>query len=127
MNSPVTHLEDYDTEQRFKAIVVESERITPEASDAEVRELTLELQQSDFELQLGQSVGVFSPGTKEFGQEHHFRLYSVADLPEAITGRRMSFVGSAGHVFAKVYSLSHSRHPEKKYRRSNSSVPVFQK
>jgi ferredoxin--NADP+ reductase len=82
MNSPVTHLEDYDTEHRFKAFVVESERITSEASDVEVRELTLELQQPDFELQLGQSVGVLSPGTKEFGQEHHFRLYSVADLPE---------------------------------------------
>jgi ferredoxin--NADP+ reductase len=101
MNSPVTHLEDYDTEQRFKAIVVESERITPEASDVEVRELTLELQQSDFELQPGQSVGVFSPGTKEFGQEHHFRLYSVADLPERgrsglprikIAVRRVSYV-----------------------------------
>jgi ferredoxin--NADP+ reductase len=82
MTSAVTHLEDYDTEQRFKAIVVESERITPEASDVEVRELTLELQQPDFELQLGQSVGVISPGSKEFGQEYHFRLYSVADLPE---------------------------------------------
>jgi ferredoxin--NADP+ reductase len=55
MTSAVTHLEDYDTEQRFKAIVVESERITPEASDVEVRELTLELQQPDFELQLGKA------------------------------------------------------------------------
>ena len=101
MNSAVTHLEDYDTEHRFEALVVQSERITSEASDAEVRELTLEIQQADFELQLGQSVGVLSPGTKEFGQEHHFRLYSVADLPERgsnglarikIAVRRVSYV-----------------------------------
>jgi len=101
MNSAVTHLEDYDTEQRFQAIVVQSERITPEASDVEVRELTVDIQQPDFELQLGQSVGVLSPGTKEFGQEYHFRLYSVADLPERggsglprikIAVRRVSYV-----------------------------------
>ena len=55
MNSAVTHLEDYDTEHRFEATVVRSERITPEASDVEVRELTLDLQRPDFELQLGQS------------------------------------------------------------------------
>ena len=101
MNTAVTHLEDYDTEQRFQATVVSSERITPEESDVEVRELTLDIQQPDFELQLGQSVGVISPGTKEFGQKHHFRLYSVADLPERgasglprikIAVRRVSYV-----------------------------------
>ena len=101
MNSAVTHLEDYDTEQRFQATVVSSESITSEASGAEVRELTLEIQKADFELQLGQSLGVLSPGSKEFGQKHHFRLYSVADLPEPggsglprikIAVRRVSYV-----------------------------------
>ena len=82
MNSAVTHLEDYDTEHRFQASLVSSERITTEASGIEVRELTLDIQKPDFEFQLGQSVGVLAPGTKEFGQEYHFRLYSVADLPE---------------------------------------------
>ena len=82
MSGAVTHLEDYDTEQRFQATVVASERITPEASGVEVRELTLDVQKPDFEFQLGQSIGVLAPGTKEFGQEYHFRLYSIADLPE---------------------------------------------
>lgn len=82
MNTAVTHLEDYDTRQRFQATVVASERITPEASDIEVRELTLEIQKPGFELELGQNVGVLAPGAKAFGKEHHFRLYSVADLPE---------------------------------------------
>jgi len=86
MNSAVTHLEDYDTEQRFQANVVATERITTEASGIEVRELTLDIQKPDFEFQLGQSVGVLAPGTKEFGQEYHFRLYSVADLPERGSG-----------------------------------------
>jgi len=101
MNSAVTHLDDYDTEHRFEATLVSSERITPEASGVEVRELTLEIQQPDFDLQLGQSVGVLSPGSKEFGQKHHFRLYSVADLAERggnglprikIAVRRVSYV-----------------------------------
>ncbi|KPK16763.1 MAG: hypothetical protein AMJ62_03910 [Myxococcales bacterium SG8_38] len=82
MNTAVTHLEDYDTRRRFQATVVASERITPEASDIEVRELTLEIEKPGFELELGQNVGVLAPGAKEFGQEHHFRLYSVADLPD---------------------------------------------
>ena len=81
MNSAVTHLEDYDTEQRFEATVVSSDRITAEGSEAEVRELTLDIQKSDFEFQLGQSVGVLAPGNRDFGQDVHFRLYSVADLP----------------------------------------------
>jgi ferredoxin--NADP+ reductase len=101
MNTAVTHLDDYDTEQRFEAVVVASEKITPEASGIEVRELTLDVQNPDFELELGQNVGVFSPGNKDFGQEHHFRLYSVADLPERGSGgllrikvvvRRVSYV-----------------------------------
>ncbi len=101
MNTAVTHLDDYDTEQRFQAMVVSSEKITPEASGIEVRELTLDVQNPDFTLELGQNVGVLSPGNKEFGQEHHFRLYSVADLPERgrsgllrikIVVRRVSYV-----------------------------------
>ena len=82
MNSTVTRLEEYDTKPQFQATVVSTERITPGGSDIEVRELTLDVQKPDFAFQLGQSVGVLAPGTKEFGQKHHFRLYSVADLPE---------------------------------------------
>lgn len=82
MTSAVTHLDQYDTKPRFEAAVLSSERITSEDSGIEVRELTLEIQAPEFEFELGQSVGVLAPGAKEFGQEYHFRLYSVADLPE---------------------------------------------
>ena len=101
MNATVTRLEDYDTKRRFHATVVSSERITPEASGIEVRELTLDVKEPSFRFALGQSVGVLAPGSKEFGQDVHFRLYSVADLPESgasglprikIAVRRVSYV-----------------------------------
>ncbi len=82
MNEAVRYLEQYDTETRYRATVVSNERITPDASDEEVRELILEVDRADFPYQLGQSVGVVAPGSKELGEDHHFRLYSVADLPE---------------------------------------------
>jgi len=86
MNSTVTRLEDYDTDEQFQAVVVASERITAEESGIEVRELTLDVQKPEFEFVLGQSIGVLAPGSKEFGQKHHFRLYTVADLPERGAG-----------------------------------------
>ena len=81
MNSAVTRLEEYDTQERFRATVVSTVRITPPETDIEVREITLDLDRPGFELALGQSVGVFAPGDKAFGKADHFRLYSVADLP----------------------------------------------
>jgi ferredoxin--NADP+ reductase len=78
----IRHLDEYATGERYTATVVSSERITSEAAADEVRELVLEIDRSDFPYRVGQSIGVFAPGDREFGQEHHFRLYSVADLPE---------------------------------------------
>jgi ferredoxin--NADP+ reductase len=82
MNGAVMHLEEYDTESRYQATVVSNARITSAASDEEVRELVLDVKRPDFPYELGQSIGVLAPGSKEMGQEHHFRLYSVADLPD---------------------------------------------
>ena len=82
MSEAVLRLEEYDTTARFRARVAASERITAEDSEAEVRELVLEIERADFPYEVGQSIGVLAPGAVEFGQPHHFRLYSVADLPE---------------------------------------------
>jgi ferredoxin--NADP+ reductase len=82
MSEAVMRLDDYDTETRFRATVVSSERITPKTSDEEIRELVLDVDRDDFPYELGQSIGVLAPGSPELGHEHHFRLYSVADLPE---------------------------------------------
>ncbi len=81
MSEATRHLAEYDDEERFRAVVVSSDRITPESS-VEVRELVLDVERAAFDFQIGQSVGVVVPGAPEFGKEHHFRLYSVADLPE---------------------------------------------
>ncbi len=81
-NEAVHHLHDYNIDVRHTATVVSSERITPTGSDAEVRELVLEIDLPDFDYRVGQSVGVLAPAPPDFGAEHHLRLYSVADLPE---------------------------------------------
>jgi ferredoxin--NADP+ reductase len=88
MSEAVMRLEDYDIDTRFAATVVSSERITPEESPEEVREIVLDVDRPDFSYQVGQSIGVLAPGSPEFGTEHHVRLYSVADLPEVGEGGR---------------------------------------
>ncbi len=74
-------LQDYDTRNQFKAKVIATERITPVESPDEVRDLIIEVESGDFSVEVGQNIGVLSPGRMEFGQRWHFRLYSVADLP----------------------------------------------
>ena len=109
MSSAVTRLEDYDTQQQFQATVVSSERITAEEAP-EVRELTLDLHTPGFELQLGQSLGVLAPGDAAFGQEHHFRLYSVADLP-ARGERGLPRIKIAVRRCSYVYKYSGEEYP----------------
>ena len=87
MSEGLRHLSEYDTGTRHRATVVSSERITPAESD-EVREIVLDIDREDFSYELGQSIGIVVPGEASFGHEHHFRLYSVADLPERGPGGR---------------------------------------
>ena len=82
MNEAIQKLEEYDTTTRCKGRLVSSQRITPLHSEEEVRELVLEIDRGDFPFHIGQSVGVIVPGGPEFGNKEHFRLYSIADLPE---------------------------------------------
>ena len=57
------HLEEeFDSSVHYGATVVSSERISPDGSDAEVRELVLEVDRSDLPYEVGQSVGVLAPG-----------------------------------------------------------------
>jgi ferredoxin--NADP+ reductase len=75
-------LADYDTTERYRATVVSTEPLTSERAEAEVREIVLDVDRPQLDYQLGQSIGVLAPGSPDFGTKHHFRLYSVADLPE---------------------------------------------
>lgn len=74
-------IEDYPTEPQFDATILSSERITEELSDVEVRELVLEVDNHDFNFEVGQSIGVLVKGPAEFGGSVHHRLYTVADMP----------------------------------------------
>jgi len=86
-------LQDYDTTTRYQAAVSENVRISASESDDEVRELTLEIPEHGFDARVGQNIGVLAPGQSEIGQQHHFRLYSVADVPETT---------AEGHLRAKI-------------------------
>ncbi len=74
-------LEDYPTEPRFTATVLSTEEITEEGSEAEVRELILEVDKHQFDFEIGQSIGVLVEGPGDFGRPVHHRLYTVADTP----------------------------------------------
>ena len=81
-------LDDYNQEQRYEATVLSSERMTAEGSDAEVRELVLEVDGTTFDYAVGQSIGVITPGPHALGHDYHFRLYSVADTPGVSNGSK---------------------------------------
>jgi ferredoxin--NADP+ reductase len=74
-------LQDYDVATTFRATVLENRRITSTESPDEIREIVMDVDRPDFPYRVGQSIAVLAPGAKEFGKEHHVRLYSVADLP----------------------------------------------
>jgi len=107
-------LDDYNKEDRFEATVLSSERLTSEEADAEIRELVLEVDRSDFHYRPGQSIGILVPGPHQFGHDYHFRLYTVADTPSSATGgkpqitiavRRVSYIDDySGERFKGVAS-----------------------
>ncbi len=74
-------LQDYDTTTRYTAKVLNNQRITSILAKEEVRDIMIEVEHPGFDVQVGQNIGVLAPGRKEIGQQHHFRLYSVADIP----------------------------------------------
>ena len=81
MTSVAKRIRDYDVATRYHATLVTTRRITDDDAEDEVRELTLDVDRLDFPYQIGQSIAVFAPAPDVFGNEHHIRLYSVADLP----------------------------------------------
>ncbi len=74
-------IEDYPREPQYDATILKTERITEELADVEVRELVLEVDNDDFDFEVGQSIGVLVKGPEEFGGSVHHRLYTVADTP----------------------------------------------
>jgi len=107
-------LEDYPTEPRFTAKVLSTEKITDEGSEAEVRELVLEIHEHNFDFKIGQSIGVLVSGPAEFGSSIHHRLYSIADMPKpkaqrnpevTVVVRRCNYIDDySGEEFAGINS-----------------------
>ncbi len=84
-------LQDWDTSDRFAATLIATQRITPQGSPEEVRELMFEINRPGFAASAGQSVGIIAPGDPTLGETEHFRLYSIASLPEATTDGELRF------------------------------------
>ncbi len=108
----MAHLADYKTDHQYQAVVKKTERLTP-AETEEVREIMLEVQQSDFKVDVDMSFGVLVKTADEFGKTEHHRLYSVADLPAKKNGKplvtmlvkRCSYVDEfSGELFQGVAS-----------------------
>jgi ferredoxin--NADP+ reductase len=60
------------------ATLIGSIRITPDAAREEVRQLVFRTADLSFDGQTGNCIRVMAPG--QFGNPHHLRLYSIADL-----------------------------------------------
>jgi len=82
IRSKEMRLQDYDIKTQFLSTAVAKLRITPPESPEDVREIVLDIHDAGFDVRAGQNVGVLLPGHEEFGQDHHLRLYSIADVPE---------------------------------------------
>jgi len=56
------NLQDFDTSNRLQATVKDSRRITPTNADAEVRHIVLSIPGIGLNYDIGESVGVLTPG-----------------------------------------------------------------
>ena len=74
-----------DLENSVVAQVMESTRITPEATD-EVRQVVLHIAEPSFRCSKGQSIAVVVPGPHAFGNRSHVRRYSIANDPASGAG-----------------------------------------
>jgi len=81
------NLREFDISQRYPAVLVSSERITPPDLDVEVRHLVLRMPEEEFDYREGQSIGVLAPGPHAFGNQYHLRLYSIASQREGENNR----------------------------------------
>ncbi|WP_258104363.1 ferredoxin-NADP reductase [Marinoscillum sp. MHG1-6] len=82
----MAHIAHYDTDLRYQAVVKSTERVTPPGTD-EIREIILEVADSDFKCKVDWSFGVFVDMKGDFGNDYYHRLYSVADIPETKDGK----------------------------------------
>ncbi len=77
----------YDISNPYEAKVVSTERLTPDEYEDEVRHIVVEISHPGFIHVEGQNIGVLVPGPHKFGNENHFRLYSIASSRKGEDGK----------------------------------------
>lgn len=82
----IMRIDDYDTADRFAAMLEESVRITPDDAEDEIRNLALRIETPRTDFEAGQSISVVVPGPHPFGHDEHIRLYTVANTPAKSSG-----------------------------------------
>ena len=77
---PEVELNIYGPKNPVEVPVVENYIITKESSPNFVRHITFDVSETELagKIKVGQSIGVFPPGTNEKGRPHKLRLYSVS-------------------------------------------------
>lgn len=94
----------------FTAKLLSSERITPESSREEIRQLVFHTDNLYFDSKVGSCIRILAPG--QYGSAHHARLYSISDSDASDEGarfeicvRRCSYVDEAsGEEYGGVAS-----------------------
>ncbi len=102
-------LTEYDISHPYEATVVSNERITPNDTD-EVRHVVLSIPDATFHYVEGQSIGVLAPPSGEFGNEHHLRLYSIANARTGESGDLSEIAICVRRCFY-IDDVSGERHP----------------
>lgn len=74
---------DKQTTVHHPAVIISNRHLLPEGSDQleEVRELVIEVQETEFKCEVGQSIGVLAPMHSTSPEPWHLRWYSIADIP----------------------------------------------
>ncbi|MEM1067662.1 MAG: oxidoreductase [Planctomycetota bacterium] len=91
-------LQDYDSSSKHRATIVQNDRLSAEHARREVHEIVLELDGSMHALP-GQNVGVLLPDESKGDDEVHFRLYTIADLPERREGMQRIHIQVRRHQY----------------------------
>lgn len=100
---------EYDISHPYTAHIVSNERLTPKDTD-EVRHLVLSIPDATFNFVEGQSIGVLAPPSGDFGNEHHFRLYSIASSREGEDGN-LAEISLCVRRCYYIDEISGERHP----------------
>ncbi len=83
---PVQRVGRMEGGEDLRATLVENSLLTPSSIVDEVRELSFDVQSGVPELSAGQIVAIHAPGSREFGNAAHVRLYTIADVADGAQG-----------------------------------------